>query len=149
MMIEFFSENPLIVVAIMVFVVCFIIGFFGDMYLRNNNKIGKLVDFKNDIGHKSNGVKENIQKQSEPINVAEEQKKHENIVSNNQTDINNANLNTINERDNNNNSNDMTQNQINKLVDKIPTNNVMNTTSQRPAFFDGNAQNDDGVNNVF
>ncbi len=44
---ELFNDNSVLIIAIAVFVLCVIIGFFGDLYLRKQNKIGKILDGDN------------------------------------------------------------------------------------------------------
>lgn len=45
------TENPMLMISVIVFILCVIIGFFGDRYLRSKNKIGKILDVqkKDDI----------------------------------------------------------------------------------------------------
>lgn len=38
-----FLDSPMLLIAVIVFIVCVIIGFFGDMYLRSQNKIDKIL----------------------------------------------------------------------------------------------------------
>ena len=38
-----FLGSPMLLIAVIVFIVCVIIGFFGDMYLRSQNKIDKIL----------------------------------------------------------------------------------------------------------
>ncbi len=43
-MLEYFNANPMLLIAIAVFVVCLIIGFLGDKHLKKENKIGSLLN---------------------------------------------------------------------------------------------------------
>lgn len=43
-MTEILISDSNFIIAIIVFVICFVIGFFGDLYMRKNNKIGSLLD---------------------------------------------------------------------------------------------------------
>ncbi len=54
--IEAFTENPMLLVAATVFLICVVIGFFGDRYLRSQGKIGKILE--NDKGEKEEITKE-------------------------------------------------------------------------------------------
>ena len=38
-----FLDSPMLLIAVIVFIVCVIIGFFGDRYLRSQNKIDKIL----------------------------------------------------------------------------------------------------------
>lgn len=54
-MLDYFNANPMLLVAIAVFVVCLIIGFLGDKRLKKENKIGSLLNNtdKNNIASSS------------------------------------------------------------------------------------------------
>lgn len=41
---DLLGSNPTLVIAVIIFILCVIIGFFGDRYLRKQNKIGKILD---------------------------------------------------------------------------------------------------------
>lgn len=44
LMLNVFSDNPMLIIALVAFLVCVVIGFFGDSYLRKQNKIGKILN---------------------------------------------------------------------------------------------------------
>lgn len=67
-----FIENTTILVAIIIFVICVIIGFFGDMYLRKQNKIGRLFEFKKkEKQAEHNEPKETLVERNEPLITSE------------------------------------------------------------------------------
>lgn len=46
-MLNVFSDNPMLIIALVAFLACVVIGFFGDRYLRKQNKIGKILSNNN------------------------------------------------------------------------------------------------------
>ena len=46
---DIFGDNPMLIIALVVFVLCVIIGFFADRHLRKENKIGKILIGYDDI----------------------------------------------------------------------------------------------------
>ncbi len=79
-MLDYFNANPMLLVAIVVFVVCLIIGFLGDKRLKKENKIGSLLnnDDKNSIASTSfkedeNEVEDNNEVANAIDNVFESQ----------------------------------------------------------------------------
>lgn len=78
-----FLDSPMLLIAVIVFIVCVIIGFFGDMYLRSQNKIDKI------LGNDKQTKEENIIDEKEEASRVEETPliTSENI---NQTVTNNA-----------------------------------------------------------
>lgn len=47
LMLNVFSDNPMLIIALVAFLACVVIGFFGDRYLRKQNKIGKILNNNN------------------------------------------------------------------------------------------------------
>lgn len=80
MVINAFTENPMLLIAVIVFLICVVIGFFGDKYLRSQNKIGKILENDKE-------VKEEVPE--EPI-------KEEELVETNPTLITSENVNDVN-----------------------------------------------------
>lgn len=67
-----FIENTTFLVAIIIFVICVIIGFFGDLYLRKQNKIGRLFEFKKkNKEEQPNKEEEPLVERNEPLITSE------------------------------------------------------------------------------
>lgn len=154
-------NNPMLMIAIGVFALCVIIGFFGDMYLRKQNKIGKIFD----DGKNSSKPEEEAPAKteevmpSENINTLEEQPS--NMVNQplssdmmvNQS-IDNV-MNDFNPVANDPNifmgvPNNMNQEISEPIVPDLypPENNIQDITGQ-PVAFDGQINTDENINNMF
>lgn len=75
-----FTENPMLLIAVIVFLICVVIGFFGDKYLRSQNKIGKILETDKE----------------EQEGVSEEPRKEEELVETNPTLITSEKVNDVN-----------------------------------------------------
>jgi len=80
MVINAFTENPMLLVAVIVFLICVVIGFFGDKYLRSQNKIGKILESNKE----------------EKEEVLEETRKEDELLETNPTLITSENVNIVN-----------------------------------------------------
>lgn len=61
-----FLDSPMLLIAVIVFIVCVIIGFFGDRYLRSQNKIDKI------LGNDKQNKEKNTIDEKEEVNSVEE-----------------------------------------------------------------------------
>lgn len=75
-MLDYFSVNPMLLIAIVVFVLCLIIGFIGDRHLKKENKIDSLIN--NDKNKKTNDLSE----ENTDENVSIEENQEKNVVEN-------------------------------------------------------------------
>lgn len=166
-MINFLVLNTMALYAVILFAICVIIGFFGDIYMRKNNKIGNIFDFNKNEKNTSN--QENKKSLENDVSVDNSLTSDTTITDNN---LNN-NQNTVDMRMTNNILMDQNLNDgINNLMNEIPvTNNNLasknifdnatfvnnnnsnvnenNNLVNKPVPFDGNVQNDEQVNNMF
>ena len=119
---ELFGDNPTLIIAIVVFVLCVIIGFFADRHLRKENKIGKILD-------------------DDEINITNKEDKNVN------DEITNDSNNTQNSNTNNTRINDniKKEDQVNQAIDNIIDGN---TTSNNNQGVVNNVNNQQVNNNV-
>ena len=61
-----FLDSPMLLIAVIVFIVCVILGFFGDRYLRSQNKIDKIM------GNDKQAKEENTSDEKEEASRVEE-----------------------------------------------------------------------------
>lgn len=119
-MIEILVLDTTVLYAIIIFVVCVIIGFFGDMYMRKNNKMGNIFDFRK----KDKGITNDVDQKEEKTNT--------------DVDIPNDNINTIN------------QNSINGAISDVGQNNLNNNVISNDDFLNQsiNSVNNNTINEV-
>lgn len=77
-MLDYFSGNPMLLIAIVVFVLCLIIGFIGDRHLKKENKIDSLIN--NDKNKKTNDLSEENKVENVPIKETQEKNVVENTL---------------------------------------------------------------------
>lgn len=158
-------NNQMLMVAIGVFALCVIIGFFGDIYLKKHNKIGKIFDYDNKNKEDSKTIERN-KEESEDIttieNTANAGMQSSNAINDsissdmeiNQT-IDNVmdELNTgiVNEPNMFTNiPNNMNQEISDPIVpDLYPPENNISDVMGEPVPFDGQINTDENINNMF
>ena len=155
---EFITENPMLMVAIVVFLVCVIIGFFGDRRMKKQKEIEKEINNNTD---ENNKVKvEDLTKTQEAVSPNEENASN---VSQNNAEVTNELVYPTNPGavvDNQNASNQVNQDVV---LNNPVNNNVFETASEIapdtyppenrpqgvPEPFDGTVQTDENINNMF
>lgn len=167
---QIFIENPMLMVSVIVFIVCVIIGFFGDRYLRSQNKIGKILGGdKKEPRTNSNEVSSNEElKETNPELITsqninnfndggnlESQMGYSNNIENQvqplNKDANTQNVQNINYSGSYvSNPSNMNQEISEPIVpDAYPPENNPQGLNGSPTPFDGQINTDDHVNNIF
>lgn len=128
-MLNVFSDNPMLIVALIAFLVCVVIGFFGDSYLRKQNKIGKILG-----GNKPKEKQEETPKEDQTISDTNIQNQSPLITSEN---INTPNEVAISPTGNTNQNNNGVSSQTNDNVAPSFDTSTMNASGTGPAINDG------------
>lgn len=158
---EFITENPMLMVAIVVFLVCVIIGFFGDRRMKKQKEIEKEINNNTDENNKVKA--EELTKTQEAVSPNKENASN---VSQNNAEVANELVYPTNPGavvDNQNVSNQVNQDAVLNNPANNLNNNVFETASEIapdtyppenrpqgvPEPFDGTVQTDENINNMF
>lgn len=96
-----FLNSPLLTIATVIFFVCVIIGFFGDKYLRSQNKIDSILKNKNSSS-KNDEVRDNTDDANKSLSSVNESDEKQSlpekdlaVVQNSVNDYNNGSINNV------------------------------------------------------
>lgn len=154
---DIFTENPMIVIAIIIFVICVIIGFFGDKHFKKKKELEKSLD-NTDKGN-SNFNDENTSDDTIKVESSQENNNQKDV--NNTTDIsNNVTQPSTNETNQNNFVNAAIENSLSNIDTQTQVQNIQQNSSNsipnninepngNPVPFDGQINNDENINNMF
>ena len=153
---DIFTENPMIVIAIIIFVICVIIGFFGDKHFKKKKELEKSLDNTGKVDSNVNEktIENDVKTASSEENINQQNGDSTVIVDNNtaRSQFNETNQNNfVNTAIENSLSNIDTQTQVQNIQqnssNSIPNN--INEPNGNPVPFDGQINNDENINNMF
>ena len=166
---DIFGDNPMLIIALVVFVLCVIIGFFADRHLRKENKIGKILIGYDDISD-SDDSSDQSKISDDTLKTGDNSTNSNNKIESDGNDKKDDHLNkaindvigndsSISNNQNNANANAVVNNQTlnNQSVNNAPLNNqnnVNNTLPNQNAINNQISENimsnpDDEINNMF
>lgn len=158
---EIFTENPMIIVAIVIFIICVVIGFFGDQHFKKKKELERIInDNEKNNSNINNDQPSGDEVSGELAGIVENQKNingSDSISSINdgviQTNLENStqdnsindaiesSLSNINAQVNNESKQQWNNN-------SLPENNI-NEPTGNPVPFDGQINNEENINNMF
>lgn len=174
---EFFTENPMIIVAIVIFIICVVIGFFGDQHFKKKKELKNNLNNEETKETSVDSDNENDNLSTDNINFNSQEdviKKDELVNSKNINPFASTPVNNISISNNDNpftndavikpvstsaNTNPFANTEINSTsVDvvnnpleenKSLTKNILNESNVNPMPFDGQINNEENINNKF
>ncbi len=159
---EFFINNSTFVIAIIVFIICVVIGFFGDRRFKKNKKIKKQVENISNDNDKEDSLNDSRTNQENATSATESANDFNQNVLNNNENIYPTNPGVVGGNEPGTFSNPFVNSTNEKISDNFsketnnapsdvypPENKPQNISQNTPEPFDGNVQIEENINNMF
>lgn len=147
------------ILTIIIFLVCIVIGFFGDMYMRKNNKIESVFGVrkkepkKNNLNNKNLNEEKSVSNGDENVLIEDDNNEISAVQDLSFEGLNLSDFQENNNLDSNINSNITQSVGVNNMTNEINTDSVdaikESEMVNSPVPFDGVVNGDDQVNNIF